>query len=284
MDFDTAWARRYPVRLCRAMLLDNVAAPIVRLGASPTIYGQEHLDPLEGPLILAANHASHLDTTLLLTCLPFRIRHRVVVGAAADYFFDRRWKGWLWAGTLGAIPMERVKVGRRSAELAASLIAEGWSVVIFPEGGRTADGWGREFKGGAAYLAKRCEVPVVPVHLRGTRSIAAKGSSKVRPGATEVRFAPALWPSQGETARRFATRIQKSVAILADEAETDWWSARRHAAASGEAGFRGPAASSWRRAWALPASADPSSHRRGRLSSLGAGRPTGTDHSAARWP
>ena len=178
-------------------------------------------------MILAGNHASHLDTALLLSSLPARIRHHVVVGAAADYFFDRHWKAALWAFALGAVPMERVKVNRRSADLAAALIEEGWSFVIFPEGGRSPDGWGQEFKGGAAYLAKRCSVPVVPVHLRGTRAILAKGSRRLRPGPTELRFGDPLWPEQREDARRFASRIERAVAVLADEAETDWWSARR---------------------------------------------------------
>lgn len=258
IDYDTAWARRYPVRLARAMLLDDVTRPIVRLGASPAVHGLEHLEPLQGPLIVAANHASHLDTTLLLTCLPARIRHHAVVGAAADYFFDRRWKAALWAFSLGAIPMERVKVNRRSAELAASLIGDGWSLVIFPEGGRSPDGWGQEFKGGAAYLAKRCGVPVVPVHMKGTRAVAPKGSHRIRPGETEVRFGDPLWPSSSEDARRFAQRIEGAVALLADEAETNWWSARRRAAAGTTPSFRGPEASPWRRAWMLPASANPS--------------------------
>ena len=260
-DYDTAWARRYPVRLARAMVLDDITRPLLHAACAPTVFGSDHLDPLDPPIILAANHASHLDTALLVSCLPARIRHHAVVAAAADYFFDRRWKATAWAFVLGAIPMERTKVNRRSADLAASLINEGWSLVIFPEGGRSPDGWGQEFKGGAAYLAKRCSVPVVPVHIRGTRAIIAKGSSRLRPGPTQVRFGDALWPEEAEDARRFAARIERAVALLADEAETDWWSARQRAAAGTTPPFRGPEASPWRRAWELPASADPTRRR-----------------------
>ena len=203
VDYDTAWARRYPVRLARAVLLDDVTRPIMKVALSPRVIGLEHLDPVRGPMILAANHASHLDTGLLLSILPARLRHRTMVAAAADYFFDRRWKAAFWSFGLAAIPMERSKVNRRSADLAASLIAEGWSLIIFPEGGRTDDGWGQEFKGGAAYLAKRCDVPVIPVHLRGTRAVLAKDSSRIRPGSTEIRFGDALTPSEGEDARKF---------------------------------------------------------------------------------
>ncbi len=262
VDYQTAWARRYPVRLGRAMLLDNVTRPALRLVTSPAIYGLDHLEVLDGPVIVTANHASHLDTALLLSCLPVRIRHHCVVGAAADYFFDRRYKAAAWASILGAVPMERTKVNRKSADIAAALIDEGWSLVMFPEGGRSNDGWGQEFKGGAAYLAKRCSVPVVPVHMRGTRAILAKGDSRFRPGTTEVRFGDALRPADSEDARRFAARIEKAVALLADEAETDWWSARRRAADGSSPPFRGPDASPWRRAWSLPQSADPTPRRK----------------------
>jgi 1-acyl-sn-glycerol-3-phosphate acyltransferase len=255
VDYDTTWARRYPVRLARAVFLDDVTRPILRVAMSPRVIGSEHLDPIEGPMILAANHASHLDAGLLLSHLPPRLRHRTMVAAAADYFFDRRWKAAFWSFGIAAIPMERTKVNRRSADLAARLIEEGWSLIIFPEGGRSADGWGQEFKGGAAYLAKRCEVPVVPVHIRGTRAVLAKSSSRLRPGSTEIRFGDALMPDDGEDARRFAARIEHAVAALADEAESDWWSARRRAATGTTPPFRGPEASPWRREWALPDSA-----------------------------
>lgn len=260
-SYDTSWARRYPVRLVRAMVLDDLTVPLLRAGCAPTVFGREHLEALDLPVIIAANHSSHLDTALLLSCLPARIRHHSVVAGAADYFFDRRLKAAALAFVLGAIPMERTKVNRRSADLAAGLIGEGWSLVIFPEGGRSPDGWGHEFKGGAAYLANRCSVPVVPVHIRGTRAIIAKGSTRLRPGPTEVRFGDPLRREPDEDARRFAARIERAVALLADEAETDWWSARRRAGAGATIPFRGPEASPWRRAWELPASADPTPRR-----------------------
>jgi 1-acyl-sn-glycerol-3-phosphate acyltransferase len=255
IDYDTAWTRRYPVRLARAVVLDDIARPVARVALSPRVIGLEHLDPVQGPMILAANHASHLDTGLLLSSLPVRLRHHTVVAAAADYFFDRRWKAAFWSFGLGAIPMERSKLNRRSADLATSLINDGWSLIIFPEGGRTEDGWGREFKGGASYLAKRSGVPVIPVHSRGTRAVLAKSSSRFRPGSTEIRLGDALVALEHEDARKFAIRIEQAVAALADEAESDWWSARRRAAAGTTPPFRGPEASPWRREWALPDSA-----------------------------
>jgi len=251
VHYDTDWSRRYPVRLARAMVLDNVARPLARVVASPLIRGEEALVGLEAPVIFAANHASHVDTALLLSSLPQRFRHHTVVAAAADYFFDRRWKADAFSFLLGAIPIERTKVNRRSADLAAELLADGWNLVIFPEGGRSPDGWAQEFLGGAAYLAARTGRPVVPVHLDGTRHILPKGGGTVRRVRTTVTFGTPLWPAEGENARRFAERIEAAVATLAHESTSDWWTARKQAASGGTPSLQGPDVAAWRRSWAL---------------------------------
>lgn len=253
VDYDTAWSRRYGVRLLRAMVLDNVARPVARVVADPLVRGEDALVDLPLPVIFAANHASHADTPLLLSCLPLRFRHRTVVAAAADYFFDRTWKAAAWSFLLAAIPIERTRVNRRSAELAADLVTDGWNLVIFPEGGRSPDGWGQTFTGGAAYLALRTGVPVVPVHLEGTRRLLPKGRTRLERSATTITFGLPLRPREGENARRFSARIEAAVATLADETTTDWWTARRRAAAGTTPPMQGPSAAAWRRSWALDA-------------------------------
>ena len=224
---------------------------VVRALAAPQRRGADRLDAVRGPLIFAANHHSHVDTPLLLTSLPDRWRHKVVVAAAADYFFTNRWTSAASALAMGAFPIERTKVSRRSADEAAGLIAEGWSLLIFPEGGRSPDGWGQGHRGGAAYLAARTGVPVVPIHLDGTGRIFAKGDKRPRPGSTTVTFGHPLVAGEGESSTRFAARIEAAVAALADEARTDWWQARRRAHAGTTPALTGPETTSWRRAWAL---------------------------------
>jgi len=292
LDYDHEWSRRYPARLLRAVLLDNVTRPLARVVAPATVRGDEYLTRLEAPVIFAANHASHLDTPLVLTTLPARFRHRTVVAAASDYFFDRTWKAALWSLTLAAVPIERSRVNRRSAEVAIDLLADGWSIVIFPEGGRTSDGWAQEFKGGAAYLALHSGAPVIPLYLRGTRRILPKrddahpgGSGTenrgrpLRRGEVTVMYGPPLTPEDGENARRFGARIERAVGLLAKEAATDWWTARRLPAEDPGA-LRGPDAVAWRRAWALgpPAAAPTRSWPDVRLARLtGRGRPKHTN-------
>jgi 1-acyl-sn-glycerol-3-phosphate acyltransferase len=256
VHYDTDWSRRYPVRLARAMVLDNLARPLARLVASPSIRGYEGLAGLDGPVIFASNHHSHVDTPLLLSSLPVRFRHHTVVAAAADYFFDRRWKADTWSFLLAAIPLERTKVNRRSAELAGDLLADGWNLIIFPEGGRSPDGWGQDFTGGAAYLASRTGATVVPVHLDGTRHILPKGSSGFRRTRTTITFGTPMRPGEDESTRRFATRIETAVATMANEAGTDWWTARKDAARGTTPPLQGPDVAAWRRSWMLTPAPD----------------------------
>src|SRR6516164_9667503 len=75
VDYDTAWARRYGVRLARVLVTEGVTRPLARLLASPRVSGLDRLAHLDEPLIFAANHASHIDTPLLLSLLPERWRH-----------------------------------------------------------------------------------------------------------------------------------------------------------------------------------------------------------------
>lgn len=262
-DYDTGWARRYPARVARAAILESVMRPAMAVLASPARRGLDRLDCLDGSVVFVANHHSHADTPLLLTSIPEPWRHRIVVGAAADYFFSNRISGAASALAIGAVPIERSKVGRKSADMARGLIDDGWSILLYPEGGRSPDGWGQEFRGGAAYLAIRCGVPVVPIHLQGTGRILRKGRTLPRPSRTTVTFGDPLTANHDESARAFAVRLQAAVAALGDEATSDWYQARIRAHAGTSPGLTGPDVGAWRRAWAL-GDRDRSSQRRRR--------------------
>jgi 1-acyl-sn-glycerol-3-phosphate acyltransferase len=276
VDYPTGWARKYPARLLRAVVIDNLTRPLAHLVASPEVRGAEILELVDPPAIFVANHTSHVDTPLLLSLLPSRFRHHTVVAAAADHFFDRRWKAHLWALALAAIPIERQRVSRRSAELPAELIERGWNLLIYPEGGRSPDGWFQPFRGGAAYLAARTGSPVVPVHIEGTFRILPRDGHRLRRNPTRVTFGTPISPEQGEDARRLGTRIEEAIATLADESHSDFWSARKRAASGTTVSPRGPAASPWRRYWALgpdPQDEEVTGDTRWAVSERGTGKP-----------
>jgi 1-acyl-sn-glycerol-3-phosphate acyltransferase len=250
LDFETDWARRYPARVARLAIVEGVLRSAVGAIAPPRRKGTDRLDGLDGPVIFAANHHSHVDTMLMLTSIPEPWRHRTFVGAAADYFFSTRVTGAMSALALNAVPIERSKISRDNADSAADLIDDGWSLLIFPEGGRSPDGWGQDFQGGAAYLAILCGVPIVPVHIAGTDRVLPKGQSKPRRGSTTVTFGPPLIAGDDDNTRRLAARLETAVAELADESSSDWWTARRNAANGATPLLSGPEAEGWRRAWA----------------------------------
>lgn len=256
IEFTHEWSRSYPVRIARAMLLDNVTRPLTQYFAPTTIRGAENLRFVKAPAIFVANHQSHLDTPVLLSALPVRFRHRMIIGAAADYFFDKTWKAILWSFALAAIPIERTKVNRQSGDVAARLLDEGWNLVLYPEGGRSPDGWAQPFRGGAAYLAKKTDCTVVPVHVRGTRNVLPKGARQrggfpLKRSAVTVIFGTPIRAQEVEDARHLGARIENAIAALADESGSDWWHAQRRAADGTTPPLRGPQASPWRRAWAL---------------------------------
>jgi len=257
-DYDTEWARTFRARWARTVLLEAVLRPTAAAVARPRREGLDRLEDLKPtgdeplqPVIFCANHHSHVDTPVVLTSLPEPWRYQVFVGAASDYFFRTRATSAAAALVLNAIPIERATVTRRSADLAAQLIDDGWSMLIFPEGGRSPDGWGQDFRGGAAYLARRTGAPVVPVHLAGTDRILPKGAKRLKPGPVTVTFGDPLRAGEGEDTRRLAARIEAAVAALADEHSSDWYSARRRAHAGATPGLGGPDLASWRRTWAL---------------------------------
>lgn len=254
--YDTDWARRPLPTVLRAAITDGPMRLATDVVTRPRIAGRDRLIDLERledppPLIFAPTHHSHLDTGLVIRSVPAAWRHRLIVAAAADYFFDKRWKATLSALALNAIPIDRESAGRKSADLIRELIDDGFSLVIYPEGGRSPDGWGQPFKGGAAYLAGRTGAPVVPMFIDGTGAIFGKGMKRPRFGRTTVLFGHPIQPFEGESTRRLSARIEAATVALGDESLTDYWSALRRAADGTSPSLTGPNYQGWRRDWAL---------------------------------
>jgi 1-acyl-sn-glycerol-3-phosphate acyltransferase len=240
----------------RTVITEGPIRLAARLVTDPEILGTDRLadlTTLEDPpaVIFAPNHHSHLDTGLMIRSVPAVWRHKMVVAAAADYFFDKRWKAAISALALNAIPIDREITGRKSSDMIRDLIDDGYSLVIYPEGGRSPDGWGQDFKGGAAYLSAKTGAPVVPVFIDGTGAIFGKGMKRPKPGRSKVVFGSPLWPIEDESTRRFGARIEQAVTLLGDESLTDFWTARRRAATGASPALSGPEYTGWRREWAL---------------------------------
>jgi 1-acyl-sn-glycerol-3-phosphate acyltransferase len=255
-DFETDWARKYPARLGRVLLTEGPMKLFIKGVASPRVKGLDRLEDLrtrkKPPVVIfTPNHHSHLDTPLAIQAIPEPWRHKVIVAAAADYFFTSKAKGNAAALVLNALPIDREATGRKSSDQIRDLMADGWSLLIYPEGGRSPDGWGQDFKGGAAFLAARTGAPVVPMFIDGSGPIFGKGMKRPKLGRTTIVFGRPMTPGEGENTRRFNSRIEAAVTTLGDESLTDFWTASRHRASGSNPKLTGPEFNSWRRQWAL---------------------------------
>lgn len=191
-----------------------VLKPLVWSLTSVEVTGLSNLTALNGPFVLVANHSSHLDTPLLLGSLPGWLGTTVGVGAAADYFFDARWRAILTGTVFNAFPVARNGSGRRG--LAAGLLEKGQPVMVFPEGTRSRDGELHDFTVGAAALCIKQGVPCLPVGLRGAYAAMPRGRNWPVRGRPPVRvnFGSPMFPRRDETAGQFTVRIAAAVADL----------------------------------------------------------------------
>lgn len=253
VHYDTRWARRPAARIIREAGVYAFMKPAIRFYGSPRAIGQDRLQRVKGPVLFAANHHSHADTSLLLATIPGHLRRKLAVVAAADYFFPNQVAAAASALFLGAIPIERHRISKLSIKNAIDAVTEGYSLLVYPEGGRSPDGWGQEHRPGAAFVAKRTGIPVVPVYLDGTGSILPKGKNWPKRSRCAVVFGDPLELDANEDARAFAARIEHRVAELADEFSSGWWAARRKAYGHGgkTEPLNGPLVGAWRRRWAL---------------------------------
>jgi 1-acyl-sn-glycerol-3-phosphate acyltransferase len=260
-EFPTAWARTRLAVAVRAGLTRTLLKAVVWSQTAPAVQGTAYLDELRGPAVFVANHSSHLDTPLILGSLPSRFANRVAVGAAADYFFDARWRAVTTALLFNAFPVERYR-SRRLRSLAAQLVDEGWSLLLYPEGTRSEDGWMNPFRVGAAHLCVAKGLPAVPVAIRGSYAAMPRGAGwpqRGRPRIT-VRYGRPLRPAEGEKAGDFRRRMAEAVTRLAAEEDLGWYGALRAAA---EGTLEVPGYRSAQAAPAAPADGAPPSRPRG---------------------
>ncbi len=230
-EFPTSWARTPVAVAARAGLRRTLLRAVVFGQTKTVVEGTEYLDGVRGPVVFVANHSSHLDTPLILGSLPERFADKVAVGAASDYFFDVRWRATLTAIFFNAFPVERYG-SRRLRSLALELVDDGWSLLLYPEGTRSEDGWMNPFKLGAAMLCVNKGIPCVPIALRGSYAAMPRGRNWPPQGRprVSVRYGRPLVPREGEDGRAFRVRMAKAVSQLAAEEDLGWYDALRAAA------------------------------------------------------
>jgi 1-acyl-sn-glycerol-3-phosphate acyltransferase len=185
-------------------------------GVKVKVKGLEKIAP-GGSYVFVSNHLSYMDTPVVLANIPVQFRFLAKSG-----LFQIPLLGTHLARA-GHIPVPRddARAAVKTMTTAAQAIRErGISLLIFPEGGRSQTGELADFKEGAAYIAIRAGVPLVPVALKGTREILPFGSAHVRSGSVTMRIGDPVSTEQMQVRDRvrLSAELHDRIAtLLADQ-------------------------------------------------------------------
>lgn len=169
--------------------------------------------PTQGPVLLCANHTSHLDAAAILAALPRDLALRTTTAAARDVFGEKPLPEFVSRLTTGALLLERSADFARGLRQLEAVLREGRPLILFPEGRRSPDGRLVEFKPGAAMLSMRTAAPIVPIRLDGLHEALPRGAHVPTATKVRVRFGEPIDPAtyrrvvaSGEMDRREAYR------------------------------------------------------------------------------
>jgi len=186
------WARAFR-RLARRWTVDN---HVTKLCQPFAIEDREKLAALENPMLIIGNHTSHFDSAIVLHILPDKIYDRTAIVAAADRMYRERIKGMWHSLRYNSFPITRGG-GRQALAYSQWLLHSGWSLLIFPEGGRSRNGELMPFHGGAAILALSHQVPILPLYIRGAMDILPAGTKYAKAAPVTVRVGDLLRIPEG---------------------------------------------------------------------------------------
>lgn len=189
----------------------------------PTIEGLDNF-PDDGPVIVAPNHLSFLDSVIVQALMP----RRVAFFAKAEYFTSKGPKGALWRwffNGVGSVPVER---GEQAASVAAlktalGILENGDAFGIYPEGTRSRDGLLYRGRTGVGWLALTTGAPVLPVGLIGTEKLQPADRMLIKPQHFTMKigrpvYVDKMGPDHSLPARRSTTdRIMEEISVLSGQ-------------------------------------------------------------------
>jgi 1-acyl-sn-glycerol-3-phosphate acyltransferase len=173
--------------------------------------------------IYFANHTSNLDAVVLWASLPAELRHKSRPVAARDYWEASTLRRYLASHVFHAVLIDRTKVTVQNNPIKRMLEAMGnaYSLIIFPEGGRSLDEHVRPFKSGLFHLAQhKPDAALIPVYIDNLNRILPKGEFLPVPLLSSISFGEPLPPMPNEPKAAFLERARQAVCDLNPNAES----------------------------------------------------------------
>jgi 1-acyl-sn-glycerol-3-phosphate acyltransferase len=207
----------------------------IRASCRPTVEGLENF-PRSGPVIVAPNHLSFLDSIIVQALMP----RKVAFFAKSEYFTGRGPKGaamrWFFS-SVGSIPVERGEqaAGVAALQTALEILDRNEAFGIYPEGTRSRDGLLYRGRTGVGWLALTTGAPVVPVGLIGTERLQPADRNMIKPQHFTLKVGAPLYfdktgPDHSLPARRAATdKIMDAIADLTGQRRAGTYNQSRQA-------------------------------------------------------
>jgi len=166
----------------------------VRIWTRLTVEGREHV-PRTGAFVLAPVHRSNMDTPISACLTRRRLRFM-----GKDSLWKRRPAAW-FLSSLGGFPVTRGTADREALRRCIAVLEAGEPLVLFPEGERKSGPVVQPLFDGAAYVALRARVPIVPVGIGGSERVMPKGARFIRPHKVHAIVGPAIGMPEATTGR-----------------------------------------------------------------------------------
>jgi long-chain acyl-CoA synthetase len=204
------WTWNPVAQAIRAVFLECVAMPLVRLLAKPRVKARAATPAT--PVLIVCNHVTSYDAAFVLFALPGKLRRSVTIAMSGEMILDmrhgRNQGNWflnllapigylLMTGLFNVFPLPQFSGFRRSFQHAGEAMDRGYSVLVFPEGRRADDGVMQAFKTGAGLLWKELGSAALPVYIDGLSEIKARKERWFRSGKISVSTGEALMLDKG---------------------------------------------------------------------------------------
>lgn len=204
--------------IIRIILWNYIIKAIIRYIIGIT-YADNRIIKETKQFIIVANHNSHLDTATILSALPAGALKKTHPVAAADYFGKNKFTTFLSEFFINALLIKRKKGqgGENPIKKMDSLLKEGKSLILFPEGSRGKPEELQKFKIGIAILLeKNPEIPYIPVYLNGMGKALPKGDSLLVPFTGSIVFGKPQFKAENITPEELAMSIEEDVFNLSE--------------------------------------------------------------------
>ena len=227
VDFPS-WNRAWPVRMVRRLSQATWILPLGRIFAWVRVRGLEHLEHLNGPVVFASNHQSHLDVPVILMAMPGSVRATIAPAMAKEFFkahffpdgfsarqvLTNRMNYYLAAFFFNTFPLPQREAGaRQTLRYIGEVTGDGFSVLIFPEGVRSDTGHIKPFRGGIGMIGSRLGLPIIPIRIDGVDRVLHTSWKMAKPGPVSVTFGAPIHLS-GDNYAELAMQVEQAVRDL----------------------------------------------------------------------